>query len=640
MTFHFLRPEWLWALIPVMILIIWLFKSTQNKADWRRVIDPKFQSILLSNAKIGSVSHLKTILLSLFWLIIIIALAGPVWKEVKVPTQKNLQGTVIVLDLSLSMLSSDLKPNRLTRVKYKIEDLLKQHPELPVGMVVYSGTAHTITPISQDNDTLKSLLPALNPLIMPIYGSNVIMAMQQANALLKGAKVQQGQIIWITDDIEPNQIKPLKALFAKSTHHLSILAVGTPQGAPISIPDHGFLKDANGEIVMPKLPYARFEQLAKMLNATLTPLTVNDSDLNTLLPPQWMHPPKTESHHTTHPTHFWLEEGIYLFFILLPLAALLSRRGWFFSIAALPLMGILMMGMPNSSYADSSDLDLKFSDAFVTPDRLGYLHYQKKDYARAEAYFESPMWKGVSLYRLGKYQKAAKQFAQIKTPQGYYNLGNALAKLGQFKQALQAYQKALKLKPDFKAAQKNLNIIKKLIQSLKSPKQPKSASKKSSQSQPHSKSKSNANSSTPKNKAPTQSQKAGQNQQTHASQSGQKGHKNKQKGSSGQAKQSQKSQGVQASDTNHSNQKNDTSGEKPSRLGSMKPDAKKSTNAVLPSSISKRALKTPPPKTEQTQAQQAWLNQIPDDPGLFLKRKFEYQYQSLPNQPQTNQKNW
>ncbi|MBD3755781.1 MAG: VWA domain-containing protein, partial [Gammaproteobacteria bacterium] len=262
---EFLRPLWFAAIIPVIWLLWRAWRLSDPKGRWQSVIAPPFQRLLLGNDTTSqglNARRLAVIGLAALWMMAIVALAGPSLKSVKLPAQKSQQGTVIVLDLSLSMLADDLKPNRLSRVRFKLIDLLKAHPENAFGMVAYSGSAHTIAPISEDNQTLLALIPTLTPLMMPSYGSDPLRAFEQADTLLKGAHITQGHLIWVTDDLESAQSTELANWLKNSGYTLSILAVGTPQGGAVNLPNYGLLKDDQGAIVLPKLPYETLRQFS------------------------------------------------------------------------------------------------------------------------------------------------------------------------------------------------------------------------------------------------------------------------------------------------------------------------------------------------------------------------------------------
>ncbi len=330
-SFHFLAPHWLWLLIPAALLLWGLWQLTRTQGNWAQVIDPEFQPILLPDQNEKRQQNLPIIGLGLIWFLAILALAGPTWQQVKIPANETESGSVILFDLSLSMLAEDLKPNRLTQTRLTLLDLLNQHPELPMGLVAYAGSAHALVPISKDNATLKSLLPHLHPFIMPKYGSNPMAAFKKGWQLLQGAHIKRGHLIWVTDDLEPKQAKALKRFLAQHDFTLSILLVGTEAGAPIPIPQRGVLKDDDGKVVIAKVPVQRFQQFAQAVHARLTPITLDNRDIERLLPPlsaETVKQQKIQANLQDKTITQWQNMGPYLLWLLLPLFALGFRRGW------------------------------------------------------------------------------------------------------------------------------------------------------------------------------------------------------------------------------------------------------------------------------------------------------------------------
>ena len=124
MSFHLIRPEWLWALIPVALLLWMLFNLQRQPGNWQQLIAKPFQKVLLGQEQQQKSFYLPLMGLASLWLIAIIALTGPSFKKVEQPAEKAQQGVVILLDNSLSMLADDLKPNRITRARYQLTDFL------------------------------------------------------------------------------------------------------------------------------------------------------------------------------------------------------------------------------------------------------------------------------------------------------------------------------------------------------------------------------------------------------------------------------------------------------------------------------------------------------------------------------------
>ena len=640
-NFHFLRPEWLICLIPILLLIWKLWRDDLRQGGWQSIIDPHFKSVLLGKEAERSQTPWPIVGLAIIWLTATFALAGPTWQSVEQPSEKSGQGSVILLDLSLSMLSDDLKPNRITRTRYKLIDLLKAHPEMATGMVVYAGSAHALAPISEDNQTLLSLIPHLNPVIMPAYGSNAILGLKKALSLIAGAHVKQGHLIWVLDDIEADQVDQAVKLIQDAKVTVSILIAGTPGGGPISMPNYGLIKDNNGKIVIAKIPVTRIQKLASKIDASVTLLQADDSDLSQLLPPFSSAMMATDIKDEKKLAS-WLDNGVYLTLLLIPLVALAYRRGWLFSWMMTWGLGLLMLAgsglYPQAVYAETTghttkkDASVHLLDIFKSPDQQGYEKWQQRDYQTAVDRFEDPQWKGAALYRQGKYQEALRQFRMDKSATGHYNQGNALAQMGQFQQAKSQYQKALKLRPDWAKAQKNLALMNQLLEQKKQPPKQKNTSSK----QPPSRDGSSASSSgqNPQKQAKNddkndlnQPVKPKQSTDTKAKPSSpapekppvSKAEKASSKAQNAQAK--QKMQKPSPSESDHA--------KKPSPAASEKGNQRPKGLAEKPTQTNEKAPSKP--LTEEEQAQRAWLNQIPDDPGLFLKRKFEYQYQMQQN---------
>ena len=144
------------------------------------------------------------------------------------------------------MLANDLKPNRLVQARYRLADLLDQTVEGQVGLVSYAGDAYVVCPLTSDMNTIANLLPALQPDIVPVAGSRADKAMDLANDLLKRAGLGTGEILLVTDSIDSRAKAKARELWDQGIS-TSVLAVGTPDGAPIPS-GTGFINDRRGNV--------------------------------------------------------------------------------------------------------------------------------------------------------------------------------------------------------------------------------------------------------------------------------------------------------------------------------------------------------------------------------------------------------
>ncbi|MGB0899689.1 MAG: VWA domain-containing protein, partial [Psychrobium sp.] len=209
--FHFLRPAWLFAIVPLLLLVYFTLRAKRKQGQWHQVL-PKHLASLLIDEGDGAKRHQSGLVATLCAILATLALAGPTWERIEQPLFKVRQAQVIIADMSLSMYSTDLAPNRLTRAKFKIKDLISRLSEGETGLVAYAGDAFVISPMTQDVANLNNLLPALNPQIMPVYGSNPSIAIERALELLTQTQYSQGQIYLITDGLEPGDAREITQL--------------------------------------------------------------------------------------------------------------------------------------------------------------------------------------------------------------------------------------------------------------------------------------------------------------------------------------------------------------------------------------------------------------------------------------------
>ena len=197
--FHFLRPLWLIAIVPLLGLGILLWRQKPKLQAWDAICDPHLLAHLMQksgqNKRMGALS---CVLLSL--LCLILSIAGPAWLKLPVATYKPIQPRVLVLDMSEQMLVDDLSPNRLARAKFKLHDLFSRKGVGQFGLVVFTGEPFVVSPLTDDAHTISSLLSALTPDVLPVKGQNLDTALQEANQLIKNAGFTQGQILVLTAD--------------------------------------------------------------------------------------------------------------------------------------------------------------------------------------------------------------------------------------------------------------------------------------------------------------------------------------------------------------------------------------------------------------------------------------------------------
>ncbi len=586
--FHFIRPYWLAALIPYLAILALMLRNKPAQGNWSAVCDAALLPYLLQKKALKQNRRPLTAA-AVAALLAIIALAGPTWERLPSPVFRNDSALVIVLDLSVSMDAADIKPSRLIMARYKIADILKQRKDGQTALLVYAGDAFTVTPLTDDTETIDSQLSALNTDIMPSQGSNAALALEKAVQLFKQAGLQKGQILLVTDGVDGD--KTLAAVKALDHYQLSVLGVGTDNGAPIALPEGGFVKDQLGNIVVPKLNVGELAELAQAGKGVYQTLTANDTDIHNL--------PATLNQSAQQPGQAnnnllldqWADKGPWLLLPVLPLAALMFRKG------LLCFALLLMLPLPKNSYA------LGWQDLWQSPDQQAQQAYNKQDFAKAAEQFQNPDWKAAAYYKAGQYDKALEN---LKDSKSAYNQGNALAQAGQLEDALKAYEQALAANPNDSDAKYNKEIVEKALDKQK-------------QQNPQQDNKQQEDSQQSKEGDQSDQQKSDQNKT---------GEKPEQKP---EQKQSEQQQSPENQPQNKADEKKPEA-EKAEQAEQDKDAAKQQGKQQTPADIQ--------PLNEQQQANEQWLKRIPDDPAGLLKRKFKYQYGQRGNPTRGDANDW
>jgi len=576
--FHFIRPYWLMAVLPYLAILVLMLRNKLSQGNWSAVCDAALLPYLLQEKAVNQ-SRWPITAGAIAALLAIIALAGPTWERLPSPVFRNDSALVIALDLSWSMDAADIKPSRLIMARYKIADILKQRRDGQSALLVYAGDAFTVTPLTDDTETIDSQLSALNTDIMPSQGSNAALALEKAVELLKQAGLQKGRILLVTDGVDVD--KTLATVKVLGKYQLSILGVGTDDGAPIALPEGGFVKDERGNIVVPKLNSGELAQLAQAGSGVYQTITANDADIKAVLAGMDRSVEQQGKQNDNLLLEQWADKGPWLLLPVLPLAALMFRKG------LLCFALLLILPLPKNSYA------LGWQDLWQTKDQQAQQAYKKQDYAKAAEQFENPDWKAAAHYKVGEFDKALESLKNSKSESSAYNQGNALAKAGQLEEALKAYEKALSVNPDDGDAKHNKEVVEKELEKQKQQDQQKNDDKQQSKS------------GSEQNKEGEQSEKSGDQNQADE--------KPEQKP---EQKQSDKQQSEDKQQQDKAEEKKSEQ-QKPEQAEQGK-DRKEQAKQQAPVNAE--------PSDEQQQANEQWLKRIPDDPAGLLRRKFKYQY--------------
>ncbi|MCL1635413.1 VWA domain-containing protein [Luteimonas sp. SX5] len=564
-TLHWLRPYWLWALLALPL--IWAGWNARRKREsvWRDAVDPHLLPHLLERG--GASMRSFGLWAMAAYVLAILALAGPSWRQAEQPLWQTRAPLVIALDLSSATLATDLPPTRLLQARAKIAALLRERAGGQVGLVAYADDAFTVAPLTDDSANLALFLDALAPDVMPTDGSRSDRAIDASAKLLKQAGFDRGDILLLTDHADTAAMAAAQSA-ARSGYRVSALGLGTATGAAYRGP--------GGAIAQARLDEASLRALARAADGAYAAATSGDGDLRALgvLDPQQAGAAATRGEKGRN----WQDGGYWLLPPLLLLALFAFRRGGGAVAASLLLLGLF----PWSSVQAAGQ------DLWRRPDQQAHRTLQQ----------------GVAAYRKNDFAAAEKAWKGIDTADGQYNLGNALAKAGRYPEAIAAYDRALKSQPGMADALANKQAVEAAMK-RKPPQGQRQDDRGKQDPSKHSDKQSGGSGPPQKPKADAQKDDAQPPQQNpsqdRASQPQQ-----------GAAQQSAKPQDAAAQRAADAAQR-----ERMQR-------ALAGQNAQKPGEKgqSSQARQETPAERERRQASEAWLRRVPDDPGGLLRAKF------------------
>ena len=635
--FHFLRPWWLLALVPLIIFLSAFVRQRFDMLRWQQIIDPALAAHMLILT--GTPNRRRiTVVLGSAGVLLVMALAGPVWQRAPQPVFRNLDALVIVLDLSRSMNVADVKPSRLDRARFKINDILRKRTDGQTALLAYAADAYVISPLTDDVNTIINLLPALSTDLMPQQGSRTDRALEKASQLLRQSGAPTGRILLVTDAVDSKYALPAVEQLAANGIRTSVLGVGTDDGGPIP-GSGGFVTQSDGSIVIAALDADELGKIARAGDGSYETISADDSDIESLLAVMLADPDATET--TDLQTDTWREEGPWLLLPLLPLAALAFRRG----VLAAWLLVVIMPIQPAKAF-DAADF-------WSRPDQRASKLLAEGDAATAAELFADPAWKAAAAYRAGKYAESLAALEGLDDAEAGYNRGNALARLQRYDEAIAAYEEVLQSDPGHSDAQFNLDLLRKLQQQQQ---QQQSQQEGAQDGQQQEQQQAGEQGSQQQEKQQAGEQDGQQQQEQQEGQQGNQG------GQSGDGTGQEQSAGAHATDESV-DQQSDTSGESAEDDGqpdqaqdagadsnleqqaeqqsaSQSPagsQADATQNNAADEPADSAAVASTKPLDEDAQAAEQWLRKIPDDPGGLLRRKFYYQYQQQDDKEQEEQ---
>jgi Ca-activated chloride channel homolog len=521
----FAQPIWLLAGLIACAALVWRYRRFDAR---QRTELKKFASETLIAQLTTSVSparrQFKRVLVVAGVACLALALSRPLvgfrWEEAK---RKGLD-LLFAVDTSRSMLAQDVKPDRLTRARMAVQDLLGKMDGDRVGLIAFAGNAFLQCPLTLDYDSFRQSLDALDTRIIPRGGTDIAAAIHEAEAALEGNENNERILVLLTDgeDLEGSALEGARAA-AKNGLKIFTVGIGSANGELIPVVDERggtqFVKDTAGQFVKSHLDETMLKQIAEATGAMYQPLGQQAQGLETIYQKglaKFVRRDLASRMHKVYIERFQWPLALGLLCLALePLIGIRRRktvkqptrvtRPALFTArnkAALPAVaaGKMPVATPSRAIATAAAAlaMVGFTGSAHASIRTGEKAFQKGDYAKAEQEYRQAAAKqpdkpvlyfnhGTAAYKSGNFDAAAQSFAKamktddLKLQQDdYYNLGNTQYRIGQktekantqdtiknWEQAVQSYEAALQLKTDDRDAKYNRDLVKRKLEELK-----------------------------------------------------------------------------------------------------------------------------------------------------------------------------
>jgi Ca-activated chloride channel family protein len=392
--------------------------------------------------------------------------------DVTVPASSD--DYMFVVDVSRSMFAKDVPPSRIDLAKRKMKDLIdefmKEGEPHRYGITLFAGYSYLLCPITDDTSVVKQFISEISPEMVTSLGSNLEAGVSTALGRFTDDTSRNARLLLVSDG-EDDQLTLNRVidLIKEKKIRVDVLGIGTTAGSPIELDDGSFIRNSTGGVVHSKLGEESLKAIAEAGSGIYVRATVDDRDIRELAKASLS--PRGGSHQGTRTVRTYDEFGSWL--ALAALGALLI-------FAALPRAGTLLRGVFVLLAFSNSALAIPHSS---TTARSAYELYGEGKYKEAAAAFKAALEAAPSdpalrqgyasaLFKSGSYEEARRIFNALASEttngrdyfENTYNEGNALLALKRYQEAIDAFTKALDVKPDDERALHNRKVAKALLE--------------------------------------------------------------------------------------------------------------------------------------------------------------------------------
>jgi len=417
--FHFLRPGFLWLLLPAALTLVLGLMGSREQVKWKSIIAPHLRPYIIQKGSEKIKKQLQLVVF-VFTSFAILGLSGPTVKKIEIPGQILETPAVILMDLSQTMLADDIQPSRLERAKFKIRDFLDEKPGVRIALIGYAGTAHTVVPLTNDYSIIASHVNSLSPEIMPMEGNNLAAALNLADTLTR-LTTAPGTVLLFSDDFSDESFTLLQQYVGQGKNKIEIVAMNTAGDSEL------------------------MKRIASVEGITMNILTLDKSDMELLAKRISSNLEFKEEDEEKEDD--WQDEGLWFAIPFTLLVLIWFRKGW--------VIYSLLIMLSFSSCSGGGTV----SDWWLTRDFQAQQHFDRGEFEEAAQLYEDPLHRGVAYFKSGDYEKAIAAFEEDTSAMAAYNLGLAYYKNGDYAAAGLAFGLAAEMDPGLPGARRNQELM-------------------------------------------------------------------------------------------------------------------------------------------------------------------------------------
>lgn len=465
-SIHFAAPDALWALLAVpalALLHVWAERRAQRRLALL-IASPRLRAELTAAASAARRRWRYGMLLLALAALALTAARPQLGYETQIARRKGID-LLVMVDVSKSMLATDLLPNRLTRAKLAAQDLITHLQGDRAGLLAFAGSAFLQAPLTVDYDAVLTALADLDVNTIPLGGTNLEAAINLAVEAFGKAEGANRAIILMSDgETTAGEAEgALKAAARANDAGIRIftVGVGTPEGSLIPTGAPGsFIKDEDGKIVRTKLDEPGLDRLAKAAGGFCLRLQNGPAEMRILVQDALgkMKAGEIDARASRKPIErYQWPLGIAL--LCLAAAAAINERRRLAAPRPRALAVALLLLFPGLARADDQEPMTLYNQGQYEEAYKGFSELAKRHAEERKLEFDA----GASAYRSKKYEDAMDAFGRAMTSddpslqaKSHYNMGNTLyqhglggkdsaAKIKEWRNAIEHYNSAIKL---------------------------------------------------------------------------------------------------------------------------------------------------------------------------------------------------